>query len=292
MRFDFFTIWGNGLQHTPEILSLIRGERGFEIVRIVMFDINIPMSNFIEGVYKCDTVPIEHLKSKTRYLLNSPPAVFFVLVKNLDPDEKYYGEGRFKHIQCSKVNSLKKKIRNAFNPRFEDLSRTITPLDPGVSHNHCVHASDYESQVDYMLKYFGLEPKEFYNRHSLTPNPKLPWHVEPRIKPMELSTRDLNDLKIGIIGSSSVPIKDSPHYKFVKGDGDEYWMYVLNNIGLGMQEDHFPESFEKLIKEFDPDYAEANQDFIVVKGNQIVDGAHRACVMLSLGIEKVKCYEY
>ena len=65
MRFDFFMIWGNSVANSPHICSMIREDSNFEIVRIVLIGIN-DMPSFIEGIYGCDHVPIEHLRGKIK----------------------------------------------------------------------------------------------------------------------------------------------------------------------------------------------------------------------------------
>ena len=79
------------------------------------------------------------------------------MVINKEPDEKEYGDGVYRHIQCRKIKDTKTIIRNKYNPPFDDKNKRILPLDVGVSHDHCIHGSDYESQVRHVLKVLKLE---------------------------------------------------------------------------------------------------------------------------------------
>ena len=82
MRYDLFIIWGNGLNFIPEIISEIREDKNYKIVRLKFHRFN-NTDKFIRNIYKCDSVPIRHLISKTRYLLKSPQKILSVLVKKL-----------------------------------------------------------------------------------------------------------------------------------------------------------------------------------------------------------------
>ena len=115
-RYDFFTIWGNGLPHIDEILKILRDERYLEIVRIESRQIE-NMEQFIFNLYACDTVPISHLRSKLRYLFDVSPEIIIVFVKNLAPEEQPIGKGVYRKVQCLYIKQLKEKIRERYNPR-------------------------------------------------------------------------------------------------------------------------------------------------------------------------------
>lgn len=289
MRYDVFIIWANGLSNIPEIISEIRNDNNFKIIRLKYHNFSDTQS-FIKNVYKCDTVPWEHLVAKSRYLLSSPQKCLVILVKNLNPREKIVGEGAFKHVQCQNVTDLKIKIRSKYNPPFKDLNMHIAPLPKGISHEHVIHGTDYEDQVEYLLNYFGLGSINYYNRYNKL-NYLVPWHLNlPTTKIIERE-QNISDLKCSIINKGIMQIQDSPHFKYVKGDKDDYLSYVSKNIGVTLQEDHFHQSFDHLISNFDLNYQEAEKKscIIVNSGNIIQDGLHRCSIMLKLGVEKVKC---
>ena len=156
MRYDYFILWGNGIDHSSDIINIIRNDENYDILHICEHIID-NMDKFVTDIYECDTVPMSHLISKTRYLLKSPSKCVFILVINKEPDEREYGDGAYRHIQCRKIKDTKTIIRNKFNPPFGDKNRRISPLDVGVSHDHCIHSSDYESQVYHVLEVLGLK---------------------------------------------------------------------------------------------------------------------------------------
>ena len=133
-RLDYFMLWGHGLAQYEDVLSRLRHHPDFQIMAIFRRDVG-DMGRFITRVYEADFVPLEHLKAKTQYLLTVPPEVLVILVRNLNPAERYFGEGPFRHIQCATVKAMKEAIRNAHNPYIGD-KRT---------ENHVIHASDYPS---------------------------------------------------------------------------------------------------------------------------------------------------
>ena len=291
MRYDFFITWGNGLNHLAGIHNIIRQDDNFQIVRVSRIAIK-DMGRFIEDIYACDTVPIEHLRGKTQYLLNSPPMAFFTLVKNHHPDEQYFGEGEFRHIQCTKVKKLKEEIRNAFNPRFQDPNHTVPPLNPGVSHEHCIHASDYESQVEYILNLFKMGDISYYEKNAQLGFPQITWHVDLTGKKVNVVERKVDDLFINLVDKGLVKIQDSPHYQYVNGNKTPYVRYIESNLGISLQEDHFLENFDKLLNNFSLSYIEKNKSYVLIgKNNQVIDGAHRVCIIKKLGVDTIKCFE-
>ncbi len=263
MRFDLFIIWGNGLNFIPEIISEIREDANYEILRLKYHQFN-NTDRFIKSIYKCDSVPIKHLISKTRYLLKSPKKIMSVLVINKDPKESEMGNGDFRHIQCARINQTKLSIRSKFNPRFKNAKRKINPLPMGVSHEHCIHATDYESQTEYLLKFLGMNSIGFYKRFDDL-NIEIPWHLSLS-KNNTIKILNLNELKCSIIDRGIVFIDDTPHFQYVQGNKKPYIEYVNRNIGERLQEDHYPESFEKLINNFDQNYNDnkLKKSFIII----------------------------
>ena len=291
MRFDLFIIWGNGLNYTPEIISEIREDKNYEIVRLKYHVFN-NTDKFIKNIYKCDSVPIKHLISKTRYLLKSPKRIMSVLVKNYDPKELEMGTGNFRHIQCQRINQTKLNIRSKFNPFFKNKEREIKPLPKGVSHEHCIHATDYESQTEYLLRFLEMGSIGFYKKFDNL-NIEIPWHLSLS-KNNTIKTINIDQLKCSIIDKGIVFIKDSPHFQYVQNNKKPYIEYINKNIGYKLQEDHYPESSEKLINNFDKNYNDKrlkNSYIIVNKDKVILDGLHRVSILKSIGAKDIECLE-
>lgn len=287
MRYDIFIVWGNGLNVISDIVHIINRDLNFNIIRLKYYSY-VDALSFVKDIYKCDTVPWEHLVSKSRYLLNTQNKCMVILVKNLKPREQLVGTGQFKHIQCQTITNLKNKIRSKFNPKFQDLTKHILPLPVGVSHEHVIHATDYESQTEYLMNYFNLKTIDYYNRYDKAKY-FIPWHLDAPSHVVE-KTVNLSDLRCNIIGKGIVQIKDTPHFKYIQGFKSEYISYINKHIGIELQENHFCESFDHLIDTYDVNYkSDGKKSFIIVnKNNTIVDGLHRATILLKLNIKQIR----
>ncbi len=151
MRKDVFIIWGNGLNHSDEIIEMIDKEYKIFFIKDIVID---NMQQFLNDIYKCDTVPNMHLHVKSKYLLKAPLKAIFILVENSNVNEQYVGTGEYRHIQCVNINDFKGRVREKFNPKHPDPNFQAGNLPAGLSHDHVIHATDYASQVDYLLKFF------------------------------------------------------------------------------------------------------------------------------------------
>lgn len=265
-RNDVFLIWGSGIQHISEILSMIRDS--FEIIMIHRHNIN-DMEQFIDDCYACDSYPLAHLRGKTRYLLDTPQECFFILVRNHHVNEKIVGEGEFKKPQCMYLQEVKNRIRAKFNPGPDQ---------------HVIHGTDYESQVSHLIQVFDLGPlhKYFNEPHR---DIKYPWHIDPFEKYIKAVVK-IDHLRIEVFDVGLVEVKDSPHYKYVCGDKDEYIHYWNKNMGRALMEDHSPEAFDILIENWNGKY-----DLIIINQKlHIRDGAHRVAIMRHENFLSVNAY--
>jgi hypothetical protein len=281
-RMDYFMIWGHGLAHTDEILATIRNHPAFRIVTIVRRQVP-DIAAFVERVYEADTVPLVHLRAKTQYLLGTPPEILVVLVHNDDPQESYYGEGAFRHIQCAHVKAVKEEIRNRFNPRLHGRR----------SEDHVIHGSDYESQVRHLLAVLGLPSLEVYRREG-NPRIHVPYHIQP-FADFEEKELPLAALRASILGRGLCPIEETPHFRYLEGDEAPYRAYHAAHMGQLLTDDHFPAAFDRLRDTFDPDLTSwqgrRNLLLAVPLGDghyRLLDGVHRAALLHKLGRTTVK----
>tara|TARA_Y100001938_G_C8063746_1_gene418908 strand:- start:685 stop:1563 length:879 start_codon:yes stop_codon:yes gene_type:complete len=288
MRYDIFIIWGNALNRIPDIVSDISEDSNFHIVRL-KYHLYQNRESFIKDIYKCDTVPWKHLLAKSKYLLSASNKCMVILVKNLEPREQIVGSGKFRHTQCRNVNDLKTKIRSKFNPKFKDPNKQICPLPKGVSHEHVIHGTDYESQTKYLLGYFNLGKIDYYKRYDSL-DYYVPWHLNVRSSIITEKQVNLSDLKCNVLGKGLIKVKDSPHFKYVKGDKLEYQSYINKHIGKELQENHFCEAFDRLIDSYDPNYKAAGKKSLIIvnKNNVIVDGLHRASILTKLNTKQIR----
>jgi len=268
---------------------MIRYHDNFEIVRMKRIKIE-NMERFVKDVYSSDTAPWIHLKAKSRYLMRSLFHAVFILMINKNPNEQQKGPRR-NHIECRKMTALKIAIRNAFNPRFSDLSQEKPPLNKGVSHHHCIHGSDYESQTEHMLKLVGWKNLNFHRRNDRFEY-FFPYHLVGVNNP-KLETRRVDDLKVGLVGQGRVKVENTPHYQYVCGNTQAYEDYFNKHFGYALCEDHFPEAFDEMIRGFELNLVrwDGKKSRIIIRGNDVLDGGHRLAICKALGIPEVECIQ-
>jgi len=300
-RYDFFTIWGNGLSHKDEILDILRNEDSLKIIRIESRTVK-NMKKFIFDLYRCDTVPIWYLRAKLKYLFMVKPEILVVFVKNYNPQEMPAGQGAFRKVQCQHINQIKIRIRNQYNPRHPDKSFQIKPLDKGVSHEHVIHASDYEEQVDYFLKMLGHENGIQYLHGD---NENLPFEMPYYLKKPDTyiyKTILIDKLRASILDDSDGKsfihhirkITETPHYQSLSQGPDDYRKYLEKFKYTLLTEDSYWGKFKKLnelhtdqIKEFDRIIVTCESDYY-----RILDGVHRAAVALYHNLKHIRCVEF
>ena len=285
-RLDYFIIWGHGLEHVDSILDIIRNTPEFEIITIRKYRIG-SIADFVHKLYESDTVPFQHLVDKTRYLIKTRPEIMVVLVMNKSPREKYFGQGPFRHIQCEVVKEVKETIRNRFNPRINGKR----------SEDHIIHGSDYESQVDHLLKMINLGSIDYFKRN---PNRFLavPYHIQPfnefLIKIIPTGEIHCNILK-GNADSHRAElcsIESTPHYEYLLGNVKPYDEYLETFGGILLTDDHFSQSFDKLAKDFRYLTPPNQNKYILVSqiGPHkycVVDGVHRLAILKKQNVQQV-----
>jgi len=288
VRYDYFLVWGNGLKHVPHIVGMIRDHDNFDIVRMKRVRIS-SMEQFVMNIYACDTAPWNHLVGKTRYLMKSTPEAVFVLVINKEPDEHEKGKGEFRHLECRKMTALKMAIRNAYNPRFPD-NRRVPPLDAGVSHQHCIHGSDYEAQTEHVLGVLGLQGIAYHKRYDNLEY-FIPYHLE--VDDFKLKTMRVDDLRANVLGKGLVRVEETPHYLYACGDTEPYTDYFRRYFGTKLCEDHFPAAFDELIERFEPEHTrwDGRESYVIVRVDIVLDGVHRVAIAKQRDIKELRCLQ-
>lgn len=283
MRYDYFLIWGNGLSYKSEILREIDSHGDFQIVKILE---HRPRSikKLVKEIYSYDYAPYWHLKDKTNYLLTTLPEVLFIFVKNNNPQEDFYGEGKFRHIESRTVKIFKDKIRDKFNERKEDRR----------TESHVIHASDNEVQVDHILKYLGYMGGLNYLKK--TPNMILdvPYYI-PEFNQFSIRNIDVDTILCNIlIGTKDryhmelVTLEKSPHYACLCGEIGVYSEYIHKFLGGPLDQEYSVEKFLNLSKNLSYPY---KSKYILVRRQDpmkyvILDGLHRASILKFSGRKK------
>jgi hypothetical protein len=282
-RYDFFLIWGHGLEYKKEIIKIITSNDNFEIKRIHNHKIK-NMKKFVKKVYEYDYVPYFHLRGKTKYLLTTPKEVMFIFVKNKSPREIWklgHGTG---HIESEVIVEYKNIIRNKFNEKKDDRR----------TENHVIHASDNEIQVHHILKYLGYnEGVKLFNRHMNKPV-KIPYFIK-QFNDYQIKEIYINNLVCNIVDNNQIKrinIEESFQYKFLLGYEEEYENYIDRYQGYQLKAYYDLKKYKKNSKNFDYLSKGYNLEYIVVKkidNNHyiILDGLHRASIIKKQGYKKI-----
>ncbi|MBN1585106.1 hypothetical protein JW899_01930 [Candidatus Uhrbacteria bacterium] len=285
-RYDYLLIWGHGLQHRDEILNLLRQDEDIEILKIIKHQIN-DMVRFVDVVYSYDYAPIEHLRGKTKYLLDTVPEVIFVFFRNLNAEESFVGEGEFRHIECRNIKRLKETIRDLYNPKTCG-KRT---------EHHVVHASDNEMQTDVMLKYLGFESGTgVFARPNFVVD--APYHLASfRVFELKIVSIDkvicwIPHRENGQINPRPVSIEETPHYKALSGHDEEYKKYFEEYGGILLTDDQYLEKLRKIYGNISYLTGEYATNYIIAREVEddkfyILDGTHRISSLKKSGIDKI-----
>lgn len=278
MRYDVFIIFPHGIDKIDEILKILYKYPDLELLYIRKYKPE-RFTEFIENIYKTDTVPWEHIRGKTRYLEKMGGEVFVLLVKNKAPEEVVVGEGEFKHIQCMLVNRFKWEVREKFNP----------VIGGERSEHHVIHATDYEEQTGKLWPQFGFDAIETITNIPNPVFPYVPFFVGPfgEYKIIEVDLLNLRCFQMQKDGKNyQVPIVDSIYYRYVKGIKQPYIDYWNELRGVKLLTDSSPMKFDKLIEEIDIN--RLFREYIVINEDlAILDGNHRASIALSRDVWKL-----
>ena len=281
-RVDSIIIWGHGMKFFAEILLELEENNNFQILKIIK---HIPKSqkHLVREVYSFDYAPFVHLKSKTKYLHQVKNEVCFIFIKNLAPNEDFYGDGRFRHVESVPLKQFKESLRDRFNP-YKNGIRT---------HNHVIHATDNQTQTHHLLKYLGykegiytfLKSKEIFN---------IPEFIlkKDTFSIVEIDYEDIScNIAIGESWNSyslqERKVKESPHYQSLLNGDEIYNDYWKKFIGGPIKAYYSPIKFFKLKTEFNYLKEPYNNSYIIVKkyNNKyhVLDGLHRAALHFHQG---------
>ena len=282
IRYDYFLVWGHGVEHLDGIIGMIRDHPALKIVKILNH-VPVTVDELVHAVYSFDYAPIEHLRGKTEYLKGTPREVYLIFVENRDPDEDYFGEAAYRHIESRTVKAVKELIRDRFNP-YRQGKR---------SEDHVIHASDNQLQTDHILRFLGYPGVELFGNRHLALN--APYHLG------EISRYCIRYLPISALLCRIVAgerhnyeprltaIDQTPHYRALCGDCDAYRLYLEKFLGTALTDDHtlagllrLQESLHYLAPPFDSDYVVAREG----EGGTfaVLDGVHRVAVLRHRGV--------
>jgi hypothetical protein len=281
-RIDYFLIWGHGIHLLSDIQAILEKQKDMKILKIIKHT-PVSVRKLIKEVYSYDYAPVQHLKSKTRYLLKTPATVFFLFIENCHPDEDWFGTGAFRHIECKKIKSLKSLIRDKYNIR----------KDIREKENHVVHASDNELQTHFILKYLKYEDgvNTFKNDGYYI---KWPHHLKKR-KEFCLEEISIDQLYANVfVGKGKKECRllaDTVHFKSLSDGSDLYAEYLRNFLGKKMKDHYSINKFSTLAKDLEYLGEGHELEYIIAKKKDeryiILDGLHRACILKKRNVGKL-----
>jgi len=276
MRLDIAIIYPHGVEYLDQILEILRKYKDLELVYLRYYE-PYDFTQFIEDVYGVDTVPIQHLRAKNKYLEGIGKETYIMLIKNHKPEEVIVGEGEYQHIQCMLINRFKWHVRELFNP-VRDGQRT---------EDHVIHTTDYEKQVYDLWPKFKLHTIDSIITPPCPEFPHIPFHIggfsSYEIHQIDLDKHYCHEMTDE--ENIAKPISESMAYKFLKGDEQPYRDYWKKYRGVRLWSDHSPEKLDEMrnIKYLEPPH---QNEYIVTHGGQIVDGVHRAAILKYQGVKE------
>jgi len=284
-KFNYFLIWPHGVNNIVEIMDMINDVDDLKIIHVKKIK-NNNLDNLINNIYKFELENSSHIKSKTQYLKkigNNEIIIILCLNEN-------YNEHIGKVKYCTRMNDLKWKIREKFNPLHKDKNFYITKLSKGITHNHIIHGNDEEKEVYHMFDYLKLgDPFKYIKNSNITEKINSDFHLAEFSK-YSIEFINMDNIRCNIVNKQNIKIEDSPHYKFVNGNENEYINYFKYNTGTRLTQNHTPNRFRGLIKNFDyKNYNKNNYYLIIVDKNYIIqDGLHRASILKKNNIKNIK----
>ena len=260
IRYDYILVWGHGVPYLDKIREYIHEHPTFKIKKIIYHKPK-SIKKLVNVIYSYDYAPLEHLKAKTKYLLTTPQEVVFLFIENLSPNVDFLGEGLFRHEESLTLKQLKEEIRDLYNPRVNG-KRT---------ENHIIHASDNESQTDYILKYLSFNEGIgiFRNKNNFL---SVPYYVN-KVEKLRIKKVHTNLLICNIVSGEgryefSIETKsliESPQYQGLTKDIQIYEQYINKYLGGPLTEDYYPQRFIDLSRSFEYLSGDYSNSYIIVK---------------------------
>ena len=271
-RIDYFIVWKNGFDFIYEILDLIN-KNNFEIFHIKKIKTS-NLRSFLKNVYSHDYAPYLHIKGKLKYLYRiKNDFVYLISVFNKSPNEFLQLNKVESHIESKSMNTLKKIIREKYNPR--DKNGKLTQ-------NHVIHGTDNKNQAFFLLKKYNIEIPNIESVDKIWPT-----HLKNN-ESLSLKRIKTNLLKANIINKNKqerIDLTETPHYKFLLNDKVYYHNYLIEHLGEKLLKYYSPNKFSSLLEKIKKGIH--THPIIINENNQILDGLHRASIYKFLDIKNI-----
>ena len=294
-RLDYFIIWGHATPFLTDIVETIDTFPKIDILYIKTVDI-VDRKQFIKDVHAKEwpSVPLEHTLAKTAFLHSVPAVATIALVMNREPKVRIQPNKNplFHMPECIRIKQLKTLIREKFDPN-KGGSGSIALVPNLHPDQHVVHASDFPEQIPNALKVFGLKPENYWREYWLALKGGV---ITNTPAPATVKEVTLDDILLKILspegGMQTIPIEISPHYKYLRGDKEDYESYWRQFCGRQLRENHSPTAFSRLSHDFSYLSPPYDKSLIKVRRNHSnytsEDGDHRLAILKFQKATKVR----
>lgn len=293
--FQGFIIWGNGTKYIEDILKIIRNNTNISIRKIFKKQ-NINLQKTIQHIYALDEYSKEHIASKTNYLLTCPNEFYIIIVFNKDTIYKEKPNG---HKYLYHETMIKWKVRLLYNPRIKNVNidgkLTNENIEnaaiqkfwiPEITQNHVIHSTDSEKELEHIIKLVNINLKDSKDYLLNRVNLDLP-----------INQININNILANTCEKDEIPIQETPHFKYLLGQKEQYKNYILKYLGTVIKDDHLPDKYDELINNFEYGKIFDNKpSFAIVKKTKksnkyvLLDGVHRVAILKKMGVDSVNFY--
>lgn len=263
-------LWSHGQRYLLEILDRIYQDASIESLRIIRVS-HWSWAASLAWIYLFDNSKMSHLAAKTRYLRSRRNHFYFILLStNKSGASQVFGD-------------LKNRLRLEFSSKL---------IPAAGEHDHLFHMTD--NTFDAQRLYMRFEDEEnfstFYKKDNF-----LSQRLSPELL-VESSSREiqLGDCEASLLSMNTsilrptirVPLEQTPHVSFARGDESPYRNYVMKHLGKGLRYPHSPLRFRELL------HSDAISRPITVRSTDagkfvILDGLHRCAAALVKGKERI-----
>lgn len=283
----YMVVWPHGSPYIVDILEIMSKAEGVEPLTVFRED-NVKLRSFVKELYRYDSVPYHHLRSKLRYLrrIKTGQTIFHIFFRVESPQYSIRGSGGFLHVRSERVNTLKWHLRTRFNPTENGE----------MTHNHIIHTNDTHIETIRQAEVVRnrLKKTKVYPRKKF--EVLLPAHMA---LPRGIVAKKvyLEDLLVQVwVGDELrlMSIDETPHVRALKLDEPQgkriYRGYIGENTGTRFQDGHNWVKFKGLFQSVNKNPKSILDHPIVVRWSQheskyvVSDGLHRCAVAYQCGI--------
>ena len=215
-----------------------------------------------------------------KYFINYKTDYYLFSNNNYDKLKKYYNPKIITNLKIDQLHNLinfQSYDLIIISPYNITINFEINKLDKNIIYYNNDFFIFYEKNIKNFLKEWKSNNKKFTLLNDITFNKDYYYDINLIYCIIILSKNKSIKYKI-------IPIKDTPHYKYLIGKKEEYIKYLSNNFS----KKHTTENYDKLVKEYT-----SYNDFhfsIKEKNNKIIlfDGIHRLSILLSKNVKFVK----